>query len=162
MDAEPIDQEAYKRLSGSMAKGVAVITARVGRWDHATPITDYLSVSYDPPTVLVSIYGLSRMAEALDASQTWALSILSAQQRGLADALAAEGKPLVGLLDQVPHRRNTQGGPAIIAGSLAWFELRTIGRYEAATHLLYVGEVLSMGRDAPTTARPLVRFQSGY
>jgi len=156
------DQDLYKRLSVNAAKGVGVVTAVHRGWDNAVTVTDFLSVSYDPPTILVSLYSLSRMAEALSETDRWGLSLLAAGQRGVADALGYEGNPLVGLLDHIPHFRRADGAPPLVAGSLSWFELRTVALHEVATHTLFVGEVTAMGRAAATAAGPLIRFQSGY
>jgi Conserved protein/domain typically associated with flavoprotein oxygenases, DIM6/NTAB family len=156
------DQERYKALSGYVAKGVAVVSTVHGRWDYATTITDFLSVSYDPPTMLASIYALSRMCEAIEESGRWTLSILEATQSYPADWLGEQGSPLVSLLDSVPHSRREPGAPAIVDGCLAWFELRTTATLAAATHTLFVGEVVEMGQTADHAARPLVRYRSAY
>jgi flavin reductase (DIM6/NTAB) family NADH-FMN oxidoreductase RutF len=156
------DRDAYRAHTAAAAKGVAVVSAVQGRWDHAVTVTDYLSVSYDPPTMLVSLYSLSRIAEAVEASGRWALSVLSAEQRGIAERLGEQGAPLDGLLGQTPHYRRTPGSPALIAGAISWFELRTLASHAAATHTLFVGEVTAMGRATGFGAPPLVRFQSGY
>jgi flavin reductase (DIM6/NTAB) family NADH-FMN oxidoreductase RutF len=160
--ASEADQDAYKLLSTTAAKGVAVVTAVHRGWDNAVTVTDYLSVSYDPPTMVVSLYALSRMAEALAETGRWGLSLLAADQRAVADVLGEQGSPLDALLRQIPHFRREDGAPPLIAGALSWFELRTTAMHEAATHLIFVGEVVAMGRAAPGTRAPLVRFQSGY
>jgi flavin reductase (DIM6/NTAB) family NADH-FMN oxidoreductase RutF len=156
------DQDAYKLLNASAAKGVAVVSALHRGWDNAVTVTDYLSVSYDPPTMLVSLYGLSRMAEAVAGTGRWGVSVLAADQRAVADALGEEGRPLVGLLGQIPYFRREEGAPALVSGALTWFELRTVAVHEAATHLLFVGEVVAMGTAGSAVQAPLVRFQSGY
>jgi flavin reductase (DIM6/NTAB) family NADH-FMN oxidoreductase RutF len=156
------DQEFYKRLSGQAAKGVAVLSAVHRGWDHAATVTDYLSVSWDPPTMLVSVYSLSRLAEAVETSGRWSLSLLSSEQTAVADRLGEAGAPLVGLLDQVPHFRREETAPPIINGALAWFDLRTASSFQAATHTIFVGEVIWMGRPDAQPANALVRFQSAY
>ena len=156
------DQERYRALSGYVAKGVAVISTVHGRWDYATTVTDYLSVSYEPPTMLASLYGLSRMCEAIEESGRWVLSVLAEHQTYPARWLGEQGSPLVGLLDSVPHSRREPESPAIVDGCLAWFELRTTAMHRAATHTLFVGEVSAMGQTGDHAARPLVRYRSGY
>lgn len=156
------DAEFYKRLSGEVAKGVAIISSRSGTWDHAATATDFLSVSWDPPTMLASIYSLSRLAEAIETSGRWSLSILSSAQAAVAERLGEPGAPLVGLLDHVPHFRREETAPALIEGALAWFELRTVSSIEAATHTIFVGEVAWLGKPAALAASPLVRFRSSY
>ncbi|WP_051191589.1 flavin reductase family protein [Microbacterium luticocti] len=156
------DQEAYKQVSSLAAKGVAAVTAHDGRWDHAVTVTDHLSVSYDPPTMLVSVYELSRVADAIVASGRFGVSLLTDRQRRIADWLGEPGAPLVGLLDQVPHLRRDPHGPALIEGALAWFDLRVHAVHRAATHLLVVGQVTAMSERMPWDARPLVRWRGRY
>lgn len=158
----PDDQEFYKRLSGEAAKGVAVLSTTNRGKDYAATVTDYLSVSFDPPTMLVSVYSLSRLAEAIESAGRWSLSLLSAGQVAVADGLAEPGAPLIGLLDQVAHSRREASAPPIVDGALAWFELRTVSTFEAATHTIFVGEVTWMARPATHHPRPLIRFRSSY
>jgi flavin reductase (DIM6/NTAB) family NADH-FMN oxidoreductase RutF len=160
--ATDADGDVYRALSGSAAKGIAVVTAAHRGWDHAVTVSDYLSVTYDPPTMLVSLYSLSRIVEAVAGAGRWGLSLLASDQRSVAERFGEQGAPLDALLRQTPHVRRDPDGPALIAGALCWFELRTVATHEAATHTLVVGEVTAMGRAREFGAKPLVRFQSGY
>jgi flavin reductase (DIM6/NTAB) family NADH-FMN oxidoreductase RutF len=154
------DRALYQWLNGRTAKGVAVISCVHQGRDYAATVTDFLSVSYDPPTMLVSLYSLSRIAEAVTASGIWVLSLLGSEQTAVADALSEPGAPLIALLDNVPHQRREATSPAIISGALAWFELGTTAVHEVATHTLVVGRVRWMGRGGE--AGPLVRYESEY
>jgi flavin reductase (DIM6/NTAB) family NADH-FMN oxidoreductase RutF len=160
--ASVADQDAYRSLSAVGAHGVAIITAVLGGWDVAVPLTDYLSVSYDPPTMLVSLYGLSRIAEAVEASGSWCLSVLAASQSDLVARFSMPGAPLDGLLAQTPHHRPIAGGPVVIDGAVTWFQLRTVQEHDAATHCLFVGEVTAMGTASPLDAWPLVRSRGTF
>ena len=165
IDAERLrdgDRALYQWLNGRTAKGVGIVSCVHRERDYAATVTDFLSVAYDPPTMLVSLYSLSRIAEAVLASGTWTLSLLTADQRPIADALSEPGAPLVALLDNVPHLRRDVGSPAIIADPLAWFELRTVATHPVATHTLVVGEVTWMGRSAAANPEPLIRYESEY
>ena len=156
--------DSYRQLSADIASGVAVVSTRLRGRDYAATVSGFLSVSYDPPTLLVSLYAESRIAEAVAQSGSWALSLLSARQRGTANWLASPGSPLEGLLSQVDYGRGPATGAAIIEGCIAWFEVRTTQITTAATHQLVVGEVVSMGRraGADDEADPLVHFASAY
>jgi flavin reductase (DIM6/NTAB) family NADH-FMN oxidoreductase RutF len=158
------DIELYRRLSADIAAGVAVVSTALRNRDYAATVTGFLSVSYDPPTMLVSLYAESRIGEAVEEAGVWALSLLSGTHQGAANWLASPGTPLQGLLAQVPFRRGPATGSAILDGALAYFELRTVSVHQAATHLLIVGEVLAMGSDAAPAeaADPLIHFGSGY
>lgn len=156
------DKDAYKLLATQQAKGVAVVTARAGGWDHAVTVTDYLSVSYDPPTMLVSLYDMSRVADAVQDTGRFGLSILAADQRRVADWLGELSAPLPGLLSQIPHSRRDDDGPVLISGALAWFDLRLVAAHPAATHRLFVGEVIAMSERGRWDVGPLTRFRSQY
>ncbi|TJY67605.1 flavin reductase [Arthrobacter sp. CAU 1506] len=158
------DIDLYRTLSADIASGVAVVSTRWRNRDYAATVSGYLSVSYDPPTMLVSLFEESRICDAVTSSGTWALSLLAAQHQGTANWLASPGNPVEGLLNQVPFRRGPATGAAVIGGAAAWFELKTSAVHPAATHSLIVGEVLAMGRDASGTqsADPLIHFASSY
>lgn len=156
--------DRYRELSADIASGVGVVSTRLRGRDYAATVSGFLSVSYDPPTLLVSLYAEARIAEAVADAGSWALSLLPARLRGTANWLASPGSPLEGLLNQVDYGRAPETGAAVIEGSIAWFEVRTTSVTRAATHLLVVGEVLSMGRRAPADdeSDPLVHFAGAY
>lgn len=58
--ADVVDQDAYRNLSDLITAGLAVLTTRQGPHDLAVTVDSYLDVSYDPPTMLVCLYGMSR------------------------------------------------------------------------------------------------------
>lgn len=45
MSAGEVDVESYRRLSEDIASAIALLSARVGRWDLVTPIDSFLDVS---------------------------------------------------------------------------------------------------------------------
>ncbi len=158
------DIDEYRRLSAEQAAGVGIVSTVWRGRDYAATVSAYLSVSYDPPTILVSLYEGSRIAQAVAASGRWALTLLSADQRRQANWLASPGTPIEGLLAQVPFRRGPATGSAVLEGGLAYFEAATTVVHEAATHLLVVGEVVSMGSDASwhSGKSPLLHYAGDY
>lgn len=158
--SEPLTEDGYRLLSSYAASGVAVISTRLRDRDYAATVSAFLSVSYDPPTMLVSLFELSRIAEAVAESGTWALTLLGRGQQQIARWLSSPGAPVEGLFGQIPHGRSPVADAAIPTGAIAWFELRTIAVHPAATHQLFVGEVLGMGRLGER--EPLVHYGSLY
>ena len=110
-DAE--DVGAYRLLAADIASGVAVVAARHRRRDVAATVTGFLDVSYDPPTMLVSLFEEGRICDAVESSGAWTLSVLRRDQEGTANWLASPGSPVEGLLDRVPFRRAPGSGAAI-------------------------------------------------
>ncbi|RLY91562.1 oxidoreductase [Kocuria tytonicola] len=171
MEIEPVDShpsetqvERYRRLAAEHASGVGVVCSRYRGKDHAITVTAFADVSYDPPTMLVCLYDMGRMCEAVAASGSWTLSLLSAGQRSVANWLASPGNPVDGLLDSVPFHRTERSGTPVLDGCLSWFELDTVSTHTAATHLVVVGRVTAMGRGEGTaaTSRPLVHYAREY
>lgn len=159
---EQVDE--FRRLSAEQASAVAVVSTRLHNRDHAATVSSFLSVSYDPPTLLVSLYTESRIAQAVMQSGTWALSLLSAEQKAQANWLASPGTPIEGLLNQIGFRRGPATNNVVVAGCLAYFEVETTDIHEAATHSLVVGGVVSMGEDLEPGEElsPLIHYGQEY
>ncbi|MHC5559527.1 flavin reductase family protein [Kocuria sp. U4B] len=160
----PGDVDAYRVLAADLASGVGVVAARHRRRDHAATVTGFLDVSWDPPTMLVSLFEEGRICDAVESSGAWTLSVLRRDQKGIATWLASPGNPVEGLLDSVPFRRAPRSGAAVVAGALAWFELSTTAVHTAATHRIVVGEVVAMGRGVAEGRAddPLVHYARTY
>ena len=160
-----LSRDSYQQATRRAAQSVAVVTTttRQGH-DFAVTVTDYLSISYDPPTMLVSLYGLGRMAEILaDAGigASWALNVLNEDQGWLAERFANGNLPLAGVLDQVPHSYHNR--TAWLTDSLVNYSLSTIRFVEQATHLLVIGEVtgFQVAEDPKLLQkRPLLYYQN--
>ena len=154
--ADPVDQDDYRRLSDLITAGLAVMTTRQGSHDVAVTVDSYLDVSYDPPTMLVALYGMSRAAEAAEESGHFCLNVLAEDQQHLADRFGTPAAPLIGLLSGLDLRR-TADGDAVLEGTLAHFAIRVEQATSAATHRLLIGPVVEMG-EGRLEAGPAVRF----
>ncbi|WP_051389328.1 flavin reductase family protein [Arthrobacter sp. 35W] len=165
-EPEQRDIDEFRRLSSEAATAVAVVSTVWQGRDYAGTVGSFLTVSWDPPTLLASLYAESRLAAAVAGSGRWALSVLAYGQKGTANWLASPGTPLEGLLARVPFQRGVETGAAVIDGSLAHFELETSAIHTAATHLLVVGMVLGMGSSADAAAKeavdPLLHWAGSY
>lgn len=153
---DAIDQDEYRRLSELLAVGLAVVSTRQGSHDVLVTVDSYLDISYDPPTMLIALYGMSRAAEAVEEAGHFCLSLLTAQQHHLADRFGTPGAPLQGMLNGLEVTR-TGDGDAILPGTLAHFAIRVEQAVDAATHRLLIGPVLEMG-EGSAEAEPAVRF----
>lgn len=151
-----MDQAEYRRLSDLLAVGLAVASTRQGPHDLLVTVDSYLDISYDPPTMGLALYGLSRAAEAVEEAGHCCLSLLAEDQQHLADRFGTPGAPLQGMLAGMEVER-TADGDAILPGALAHFALRIDQGVDAATHRLLIGPVVAMG-EGRTGAHPAVRF----
>ncbi len=158
--SDPAFADAYRSAAQDFPRPVAVIGVRRGNAQHAITVDSFLDVSYDPPTMAVSVYSGSRMAESLERADSCTLSVLAAEQKGIAQWLGEPAQPLHGVLDSVDTLEAPSGGP-IIDGCVAWFDLRIVERTTIETHDLLVGRVEACSA-AGTPPPPLVHWAGGY
>ena len=119
----------------------------------------FTSVSLEPLLVLVCVETEARFHDAVTRPGQWAVSILDAAARPVADWLASRGRPLPGQLDRVPppgpgHRRGRAGPGAALAG------VPDRGA-PGGDHSIVVGEVVGVGLGRDDT-RSLLYHRSGY
>ncbi|MGW7462359.1 flavin reductase family protein [Streptomyces sp. NPDC054797] len=168
--AEGVSNDEFRTAMSRLAAGVCLITA------HETPLTAdgprgedvgmtataFMSVSLDPPLVLVSLREGSRMDDLLEEQPLWAVSVLSEHQLQVAGRFAMKGRISDRLLfADVPYVRGEASGAPLLTGALATLECRTENRVPAGDHTLVIGRVLTSTVPHPD-ARPLTYFRGRY
>lgn len=133
-----------------------------GRDDLGTTVTGFMSVSIEPPLVLVSVASSSYLSEVLYRQDRWAATVLAAAQRALAGRFAAEGRPSARLLiASVPHHRGPHSEALIVEGGLAALECQTVQRIPAGDHVLFVASVTAIDY-TEASGEPLIRVNRRY
>ena len=145
----------FRAALATFATGVTIVTARTA---DGQPIgltaNSFNSVSIEPPLVL---WSLSRQAGSMPAfahGSHYAINILAADQRALAERFASKD---VARFDGVAFRPGASGVP-LLDGAAAAFECFNRSRYEEGDHVIFVGEVESCTRRPG--ANPLI-FHGG-
>lgn len=152
----------FKEAMAQLAAGVAVITGRDGRDDIGTTVSALMSVSMDPPLVLVSLASAGYLTEVLLRQDRWAASLLSAAQPAVASRFATAGRPSARLLVAgTPHHRGPHSEALIIEDGVTALEAETTRVIPAGDHTLFLARVLSVDYINPTH-QPLVRLRSRY
>lgn len=128
----------FRTALGMFATGVTVVTAR-GADGRRVGLTanSFNSVSLDPPLVLWSLWRQAGSVPAFSSGSHYAINILAADQRDLAERFASR---LPDRFDGLPLREGA-GGALIIEGAAAVFECFNRSRYEEGDHIIFVGEV---------------------
>jgi flavin reductase (DIM6/NTAB) family NADH-FMN oxidoreductase RutF len=143
------------------ATGVSVVGTVDDGIRYGMTVNSLASLSLEP---LLLMFGCERDASLhapLMAVGVWSVSVLTAQQRPVAEWFAKRGRPGVDQYDGQHARAGDVTGAPIIDGALAWFECRTWRTYEGGDHTIVVGEVLDLGcRDGD--AAGLTYFRGGY
>ncbi|MEU6482439.1 flavin reductase family protein [Streptomyces sp. NPDC046887] len=162
-----VSDEEFRAAMSRLTGGVVLVTAHdpdegPRGEDIGMTATAFLSVSLDPPLVLVSLRNGSRMDDLLAEQPLWGVSVLSEAQRQVAGRFSMKGRVSDRLLfADVPHGRGPASGAPLLAGSLATLECRTHERVAAGDHTLVIGRVLATELPAPE-ARPLTYFRGRY
>ncbi|MCT7351579.1 flavin reductase family protein [Streptomyces sp. 15-116A] len=171
--AEGVSNDAFRAAMSRLASGVVLVTAKEPPLDPDDPrapagedvgmtATAFMSVSLDPPLVLVSLREGSRMDELLDEQPLWAVSVLSESQRHIAGRFAMKGRISDRLLfEDISYVRGQYSGAPLVGGALATLECRTEQRVTAGDHTLVIGRVLAA--DVPSAeGGPLTYFRGRY
>ncbi|MER7395499.1 flavin reductase family protein [Streptomyces sp. NPDC000151] len=130
--------------------------------DAGMTATAFMSVSLDPPLVMVSVRNDSRMDDILERQPLWAVSVLTEGQRNIAGQFSMKGRLSDRLLFAgVPHVRGEKTGAALVKGALATMECRTEQRVVAGDHTLVIGRVLT-AHTPNIESNPLTYFRGRY
>jgi flavin reductase (DIM6/NTAB) family NADH-FMN oxidoreductase RutF len=145
----------FRAALAMFATGVTIVTARDpdGQCIGLTA-NSFNSVSLDPPLVLWSLSRAAASLAAFTRGSHYAINILAADQRALADRFASRaGDRFAG----IPFREGAGGAP-VLEGVAAAFECFNRSRYEEGDHVIFVGEVEHCARQE--RASPLI-FHGG-
>ncbi|MER5829640.1 flavin reductase family protein [Streptomyces sp. NPDC002130] len=171
--AEGVSNDEFRAAMSRLASGVVLVTAQEPPLDPDDPTapggedvgmtaTAFMSVSLDPPLVLVSLREGSRMDELLEEQELWAVSVLSESQRHIAGRFAMKGRVSDRLLfADIPCTRGEYTGSPLVGGALAVLECRTEQRVRAGDHTLVIGRVLTAGVPS-AEGGPLTYFRGRY
>ncbi|MFF4834860.1 flavin reductase family protein [Streptomyces sp. NPDC001315] len=168
-----VSNDEFRAAMSRLAAGVVLVTAQEppldpadtsapGGEDVGMTATAFLSVSLDPPLVLVSLREGSRMDDLLDEQPLWAVSVLTESQRHIAGRFAMKGRISDRLLfEDIPYVRGEVSGAPLVGGALATLECRTEQRVTAGDHTLVIGRVLAA--EVPSAdGGPLMYFRGRY
>ncbi len=157
----------FRAAMSRLAGGVALVAAfdpeegAAGQYAGMTA-TALVSVSLDPPMVLVSVRAGSRMDDVLERQPLWAVSVLADTQRQTAGRFSMRQRVSDHLLfAELPHERGTATGAPLVTGALATVECRTDRRVPAGDHVLVLAHVLTARVPSPG-GTPLLHFAGRY
>jgi flavin reductase (DIM6/NTAB) family NADH-FMN oxidoreductase RutF len=132
-DSDPAVE--FRRTLGMFATGVTVITTRVGEQIHGMTANAFMSVSLQPPLILISVDRRARMNALLREGTRYGVSVLEERQSALSDRFAGrpgnEAEPLFEIVRETP----------LVEGALAHLVARVVRSYWGGDHSLFIGHV---------------------
>ncbi|MEO3973833.1 flavin reductase family protein [Streptomyces sp. CAU 1734] len=160
---EARESGAFRDAMRLWATGVAVVTTQSEQGPHGMTVNSLLSVSLDPPTVLISLKRGSRTEGAIQRTGRFTVNVLASGQQALAGRFARRRVPGAGEFAGVRHRPSPDGGGPELEGSAAVLACRTTRNVEVADHTLIVAEVTGVRRlPADDPRGPLLYVDRGF
>jgi len=152
-----MDTGTFRRGMGQFLTGVTVVAALDCEVDavHGMTANAFMSVSLEPPLVLVSIGGATRMHRILERSVSFGVSILREGQEPVALQLAGNVKHSKAL-----EFAELDSGP-VLADCLASVCADIASTTRVGDHTLFIGTATQINLRAPR-ARPLAYHRGRF
>lgn len=155
---EPVSGSEFRAAMAGLASTVHVVTAQRGDERVGRTATSVLSLSAQPPAILVSIDIVSRLADVIARTGGFSLAMLAEGQEAVGDAFAGH---------VAPERRFDFGswtawpsGQPRLQNAATALDCEVIGSMETGTHVLFAGAVVEAETD--TSRSPLIWHRHGY
>ena len=153
--------EALRRVLGAFATGVTVVTSVLDGRPRGVTVSAFMSVSLEPPLVLVALDQARTLGPVIRAAGAYAVNILGEDDAHLSDCFAgAAVHPDRDAFCGAAWRPGVIGMP-ILESAIASLECRLEQVVTVGDHDFLVGRVLAAATDDGSTA-PLLYFRRRY
>ncbi len=148
-----INPTDFRRTLARFATGVTVVTMVQGADVYGITVSAFMSVSLEPPLVLVSVDQKAKAHATLSKSERYGVSILREGQEVFSNHFA--GRTVNDL--EVPYA--SLGGFPLLEGAAAGLVCRIIDAHDAGDHTLFIGRVEHLYW---ADEKPLLYHAGGY
>ena len=150
-----VDEKLQRQVMGRFATGVTVLTTRNGDERCGMTANAVMSLSLDPPLIVVSVEKTAHMHGALLESRCFAVNVLKQEQESLSRRFARKGpKDFSDLSCTVEET-----GSPILDDALAYADCKVVEVLPGGDHDLFVGELLAADSRG---GQPLIFYGGTY
>ncbi|HTM77555.1 MAG TPA: flavin reductase family protein [Devosia sp.] len=148
----------FRETMGSMAATVSVVTTTHAHENIGRTVTAALSLSINPPSVLVSIDIASRLADMILMARGFSMAMLAQGQEDVGDAFAGK----LGLDDRFTYGQwgTWPSGNPMLLGAVAALDCELIGSIETGSHVLFAGAIVQS--ELAPALEPLIWHRHRY
>jgi flavin reductase (DIM6/NTAB) family NADH-FMN oxidoreductase RutF len=132
---QPFDTKLFRKALGRFATGVTVVTTEHDGNIHGMTANAFISVSLDPPLILVSVGNSSNMHRIMGGHGRYGVSVLAENQEILSRHFA--GRPV----EELHVRLIRRNGVPLLEGAVAYFVAQVVDAHPSGDHTLYIGRV---------------------
>jgi flavin reductase (DIM6/NTAB) family NADH-FMN oxidoreductase RutF len=151
--ASPIDPALFRKVMGSFATGVTVVSTVADGRVRAMTVSAFMSGSLDPALCVISIRKKARLHPLLTEAGHFGVSILAKNQERLSSHFA--GAPVADLALELLWAGRTP----LLANAVAVVAADIAAQYDCGDHTLFIGGIRYM---AAQGRPPLVVHQGRY
>lgn len=153
------DRTAFVVAMASAVSGVGILTTDGPAGRAGITVSSVTSASADPPLLLVCVHRASPAHDAVRENGVFGVSLLSANQREVADRFA--GRPAAGDAYDFSSETWSTGATAVprLPDAVASFDCRLEQIHVAGSHSVFIGRVVAT---ANTGGSPLLYTNRSY
>jgi flavin reductase (DIM6/NTAB) family NADH-FMN oxidoreductase RutF len=140
-----LDEQAKKTILRKIPHGLYICGVKDGDELNGFTASWVMQASFKPPLVVNCVRQDSKSHAMIQASQVFALSILEAGQKDLAQKFFQPQRRVESKFDDVEFYCGEATGCPIIKDSLGYVECKLVGSVEQGDHTVFVGEVINAG-----------------
>ncbi len=139
-----LNEEAKKTMLRKIPHGLYVCGVKDGEEVNGFTASWVMQASFQPPLVVNCVNTKSISYAMIRSSQVFALSMLEAGQKDMAQKFFKPQRRVGNKFEEVEFYLGETGCP-IISDSLGYVECRVVGSVEQGDHTVFVGEVIAAG-----------------
>ncbi|WP_020499123.1 flavin reductase family protein [Sciscionella marina] len=143
-----------RAVAGTFTTGITIITCTADGAPQGCAANAVLSVSLEPPLMLISLGETSRTRVAVERAGAFAINVLPDNSKGSALCSVFAGRS-DDKFASVDHYGGLLGAP-VLTDALGWFECAIVTTQVAGDHTLFIGLVVDAGH---VPGDPLVFFR---
>jgi len=149
-----IDSKKFRNACGSFATGITIIGSELDNQIHGMTANGFMSVSLDPPLIVVSIGKNQKMHDIILRSGQYSVSVLSEHQKEISNHFAGQHNPKL----KVDFEKK-EGIPFLQQNS-SYFLTQVVSTHSEGDHTLFVGKVVAF--DVQEKETPLLFYKGQY
>lgn len=154
-----VDAETLRHAMRQWASGVSIVTASHAEHQHGMTVNSFISVSLNPPRVLVSLERGRHTHELVERSGYFGVSILSDQHQEISERFAGRASETGDRFAGLETFRLVSDTP-LLSEALVAFDCRVVEAHPVGTHTLFIGEVMAVQNQEGGS--PLLYFNQAY
>ena len=151
-----VDQATFRRVLGTFASGVTVVTVAHNGVLHGSTVASFCSLSLDPPLILICLANGATTGTLIERSGMFGVNILGDDGAELSRHFAGRHPHKFAT---VAHHIGDTGVP-LLADAIAVLQCEVVEQMPGGDHSIFIGRVISA--TTSDNRHPLVYFRSEY